>query len=70
MILSVFDCMDENLIEIESSDSGIGIGGSQETDHRSGASCIEQSGQQVTPVVSGYCGGKLEMKIWLLVGTQ
>jgi hypothetical protein len=65
-IVSIFDCIDENLSETESNDSNE-TGDNQESDHKGGTSDSEQSNRQATPVVSGWCDVRWQMKIWLLV---
>jgi hypothetical protein len=52
-IVSILDCVDENLSEVEPSDSDDEICDNQESDHRRGLSDSEQSHRQVDPVASG-----------------
>jgi hypothetical protein len=61
-IVSVLDCVDENLSEVESGDSDSKIGDNQESDGKSGTSGSEQNDVQVAPVVSGWCGVKWQRK--------
>jgi hypothetical protein len=48
MIVSLLDCVDENLSEAESSDSD-----NKESDHKTGTADSEQSNREGTPAVSG-----------------
>jgi hypothetical protein len=41
-IVTIFDCVDDNFSEVESSDSDNEIGDNQESDHKSGTSDSEQ----------------------------
>jgi hypothetical protein len=52
-IVSVLDCVDDNISEVESSESDNEIGDNQECDYRSGISDSEQSDRQVAPAISG-----------------
>jgi hypothetical protein len=52
-IVSLLDCVDENLSEAESSDRNNEIGDNQESDCKSCTSDSEQSDSQAVPVVSG-----------------
>jgi hypothetical protein len=63
--VSILDCVDENLLEVQSSDGDNEIF-NRESDSRSGISESEQSDGQVAPVVSGWHDVKWQMKIWLL----
>jgi hypothetical protein len=54
--VSLVDSVDENLSDVQSSDSDNEIGDNQEFD----------SNGQVAPVVSGWHNVKWQMKIWLL----
>jgi hypothetical protein len=59
--MSVLDCVDENLSEVESSDSNDEIGNHQESDPRSGTSNSEQNDGEVALYSRGW-----QMKIWLM----
>jgi hypothetical protein len=52
-IMSILDCVDENLSEVESSDNDNETGDNQESDRKSGTTDSEQSDWQAAPVVSG-----------------
>jgi hypothetical protein len=52
--VSILDCVDENISEVESSDSDNEICGNQESGHKSGTSDSEQSDRQAAPAVSGW----------------
>jgi hypothetical protein len=53
-ILSVLDCVDENLSEVESSGSDNEIADNQESNCKSGTSDSKQSNRQVVLGVSGW----------------
>jgi hypothetical protein len=53
-ILSVLDCVDENLSEVESSGSDNEIDVNQETARKSGTSDGEECNGKATPVIIGW----------------
>jgi hypothetical protein len=55
-IVSIFDCLDENLLEVKYSDN-------QDSYYRSGTSGSEKSDWHITPVVSGWRDVNWQMKI-------
>jgi hypothetical protein len=65
-IVSILDCVDENLSEVESSYSGNEIGDNKKSDHKSGTSDSENGDGQATMFFSGWHDVKWQVKIWLL----
>jgi hypothetical protein len=46
------------------------IGDNEESDCKSGTSDSEQSDGQVAPIISGWCDGKWQIKMWPLGVSQ
>jgi hypothetical protein len=65
-IVSILDCVHENLPDVECGDSHNEIGDNQESDCKSGTSDSEQTDEQAASVVTAWCDVKQQMKLWLL----